>query len=91
MEIGALELQWSENALEDLLTPAGISGQLTACTTRVPGFAIGVIGVEALLDGTAGQVQRLTPYRDLQRSQIKFLQALPPQQRVDIPEDLSGE
>jgi hypothetical protein len=36
-------------------------------------------------------MERAAAHRDLQRPQVQFLETLPPQQRVDIPQDLSGE
>ena len=55
------------------------------------GIGIGVIGIEALLYRSAGQMERLPADRRFQGLQVEVLQALSAQQRLDVPQDLSGE
>jgi hypothetical protein len=91
MEVRALEFQRPENALECFLTPTRVAGHLTAFTASLFRSLVGVIRIEPLLDRLARQVERLAAHCHFQRSQIQLLNALPPQQQVDIPENLSGE
>jgi hypothetical protein len=57
----------------------------------VAGIGIGVIGIETLLYRSAGQMERLSANRRLQRLQVEVLQALSAQQCLDLPQDLSGQ
>ncbi|MBV9396339.1 MAG: hypothetical protein JO062_00055 [Bryobacterales bacterium] len=79
MEVGALEFQRPENAREGFFAPSAIAGHLTALTASLLRSLIGVICIEPLLDRPARQVERLASHRQLQRSQIEFLDGLPPQ------------
>ena len=85
MKIGALELQRSQYTFKSFLAPPGIAGQLPALTASVGRVAIRVIGIEVLLDGAAGQKQRLPPDSRFQGFQIEVLQALASQQCFDVP------
>jgi hypothetical protein len=51
MIVRSFELQRSEDALEDLGAPASVTCQPTAGTRKMRLVAIGVIGIEPLLDG----------------------------------------
>jgi hypothetical protein len=57
----------------------------------VTGIVIGVIGNEALLNRSAGQMERLPADRRFQLLQVEVFQALSAQQGLDVPQDLSGE
>jgi hypothetical protein len=50
-----------------------------------------VVGVETLFDGVRRQSQRLPPHGRLERFQIQIPQTLTPQQRFNVPQNLSGE
>lgn len=54
-------------------------------------LTVGMVGVKTLFDRPRGQPQRLPPNGRLQRFQIQIVQGLAPQQRFNIPQDLSGE
>ncbi len=91
MVIGALQLQRPERAFECLFAPPGITCRLPARTIPLGLLPIRMISIETLLDGVRRQPQRLPPSCRLQRFQIQIVQGLAPQQRLDIPQDLSGE
>jgi hypothetical protein len=88
---GSFELQGSEDALELFRPPARVTGQLTAGATKMCLIAVGVIGIEPLLNGVRCQQQRLSPDGGFQGLQIQFPDALTSNQRLDIPQNLSGE
>lgn len=91
VKIGTLEFERPEHTLKRLFAPSGVTGQLPALTTSVTGVGIGVIRIEALLYRAAGQMERLPADRRFQSLQVEVLQALSAQQRLDVPQDLSGE
>ncbi len=91
MEVGAFEPQRPQRALKGFLAPASVACQLAAPTPNVRPSAVGVIGIEALLDCAASQMERLATNRGFQSFQVEVLHALASQQRFDIPENLSGE
>jgi len=91
VKIGVLQLERPEHTLKRLCAPSGVTGHLSARTTSLTGIGIGVIGIEALLYRSAGRMERLLADRRFQRLQVEVLQALPGQQCLDVPQDLSGE
>jgi hypothetical protein len=91
VKIGALQFKWPEHTLQRFFAPSGVTGQLPARTTSVTGIVIGVIGIEALLYRSAGQMERLPADRRFQGLQVEVLQSLSAQQRLDVPQNFSGE
>jgi hypothetical protein len=91
MIIGAGELQWPENAVEQLFTPADISCRLAALAHAVSLTTIGIIRVQALLDGTSSEAENLPSHGRFQSLQIQFLCGLATEQRLDVPQDFSRQ
>jgi hypothetical protein len=54
-------------------------------------FGVGAVGIQPLLDGAAGEMERLPPDGHLQRLKVQILQTLAAEQGFDLPQDLSGQ
>ncbi|MCZ2073994.1 MAG: hypothetical protein LC130_03205 [Bryobacterales bacterium] len=91
VEVGAPQPQRPEHAHERFLPPACVAGQLPALTPRLGQLGVGMIGIQALLDGAAGQVQRLPSHRVFKRLQIQLIEAWPAGQRLNVPQNFSRE
>ena len=91
MEIGPLQLQRPQHALKRLLAPARITGHLTALAKWLDPCGVGVIGIDSLLDGTTGKMERLATNCAFQTFQIQIAKALTAEQRFDVPYNLSRE
>jgi hypothetical protein len=71
-----------------LLAPPGVAAYPTAFEACLRWVLAGMIGIGPALHGPPNELQHSTTSRG---PQIKFGHALPPQERIDIPQDLSGE
>jgi hypothetical protein len=91
MVIGAFEIQRPQDTLKDFATPASIACHLAAIADPVRLFPIGVIRVETLFDGMGGETKHLPPHCRFQCFQIEPFQTLAPEQRFDIPQNLSRQ
>ena len=91
MIISPLQFQWPENALECLGAPTRQARRSPARTGPMSQRAVTMVRIETLLYRQRRQLQDLPPDGGFQRLQIQAVRFLAPEQRFDIPQDLSGE
>jgi hypothetical protein len=91
MKVSPLQSQRSENAGQRFRAPPPLASAFTASAPRRRGVRIGVVCIEALLDGASSQRQHLPADSRLQCLQIEFGDTLPPQESLAVPQDFSGE
>lgn len=91
MIIGTLQVERSEDALERLDASARQACRGAALAGPVSLVSVAMVRIETLLYSQRRQLKSLAPDRCLQSFQIQAVQILAPKQRLNIPQDLSGE
>lgn len=89
--ISTYQRQPPENAVKDFLAPAGKPCCLAAFALAVRLTAIGMVGVQTLFDGTSGEAEHLPAHGRFERFQIDLFQSLTSEERLDVPQDLTGQ
>jgi len=89
--VGALELQWTEDAVHQLAPATDQARFLPASTTSSRASLIAGVRVETLLDRGSRQLQDLVPHGEFQRFQIQVFHRLTTEQRLNLPNDVGGQ
>src|SRR5258707_881682 len=77
MIISPLQFQRAQSALHGLAPPRHIARWLAARAVQMPSAAVGMVGIDMVLNHARGQLQRGAPSGVLQCLKIQIHEALP--------------
>lgn len=89
--VGARQTKRAQRRREALFPALDVAHKLSASARQRRARVVGRVGVEALLDGARGDLQRAPPRRDLDGLEVDAVDATRPDQRLDFGDDLRVE